>query len=89
MIEVVGNYDSANKSWDALTPAQSEATAQAIYVIGKAYGVRSSNVFPHESVSRKTPGEGGTVMQAAGDRLNQLYQQGPPPFDSYLSGNNR
>lgn len=85
-IEVVGNYNARTSAWDPLTPAQIEATAQAVHVIGQAYGVSSSSVFPHENVSRKTAGEGGTVISAIAVRLNQLNRQGPPPFDSYLPG---
>jgi RHS repeat-associated protein len=85
-IEVVGNYDSATKSWDPLTPAQVESTAQAINVIAKEYGVSLGNVFPHESVSRKTAGEGGVVMQATQDRLYQISSPFPPSVDSSLQG---
>lgn len=85
-IEVVGNYDPAAKSWDPLTPAQVESTAQAINVIAKEYGVSLSNVLPHEAVSWKTAGEGGTVLQATSDRLYQISSPFPPAVDSSLQG---
>lgn len=71
-IEVVGNFDAATKTWDPLTPSQVEATAQAIHVIGQAYGVGRSGVVPHEDVSRKTAGEGGVVIDAVKSRLDEL-----------------
>ena len=86
-IEVVGRYNGLTETWDPLTPAQIEATAQAVHVIGEAYGLRTS-VFAHENVSRKTEGEGGVVMKAIGDRLNQIRIRSamPPPLDSSIRG---
>jgi RHS repeat-associated protein len=71
-IEVVGNYNAETETWDPLTPEQVEATAQAIQVISAAYGVSPDNVKPHEQVSRKTAGEGQTVINAVQPRLRQI-----------------
>lgn len=71
-IEVVGNYDRTTGTWDPLTPAQIESVAQAVITISDAYGINQGNVFSHEGVSRKTAGEGQTVIDAISDRVTEI-----------------
>ncbi len=53
------------------------------------YNLTQDNIFPHENVSRKTAGEGGTVLNAVQDRVNQLNPPVtlPPAIDPSILGN--
>lgn len=96
-IEVVGNYNSETKTWDPLTDEQIENTAQALVSILIEYDLTIDDVYPHEDVSWKTPGEGEVVEDAISNRVNDLYptakaikdnenRTNPAPVDSSLEG---
>lgn len=54
------------------------------------YGISIENVVPHENASYKTPGEGGTVLEAISQRLGDLlFGSSPTPMDSSIEGLNR
>ncbi|MBK6730823.1 MAG: N-acetylmuramoyl-L-alanine amidase [Bacteroidetes bacterium] len=74
-IEVVGNYNAETKTWDPLTEEQVENTAQAVNAILQEYDLTLENVYPHEDVSWKTPGEGQVVQDAIWGRVEELYGQ--------------
>jgi hypothetical protein len=84
-VEVVGNYNANTKTWDPLTPEQVENTAQAVNTIMQANNLKLEDMYPHEDVSWKTPGEGKTVIDAMQKRLTELYNESkkaaPPTKD--------
>ena len=71
-IEVVGMYDSKSKTWECLTPEQIESTSQTLAAILIEYNLSIMDIYPHEDVSAKTAGEGGTVQEAVMERTKEL-----------------
>ena len=61
-IEVVGNYKGGQ--WEPLTARQAEATSILVTQLKNHYNIGLNNIYPHEKVQRKTPGEGQTVYDA-------------------------
>jgi len=78
-IEVVGLYlgenVDGNAQWESLTEEQIQSTSEALATILVEYGLEIGDVFPHEDVSRKTEGEGGTVLSAIFGSLYQHYTE--------------
>jgi RHS repeat-associated protein len=62
--------------WESLTGEQIISTAHAVFAIMEEYGFSMNDLFPHEDVSKKTEGEGRTVLNAIRDLVNAL--QNPP-----------
>jgi len=84
-IEVVGLHTGkpGEDKWEPLTPEQIEATAQVLVAILTEYDLTFEQVFPHENVSWKTPGEGTTVYNSIQKRVQELMTpkpQEPPPL---------
>jgi len=73
-IEVVGRaldkdgnltFDASKvKSWDPVSSEQINKLKELIPVLQKEYNLIENNVYPHENVSKKTAGEGQTVLDA-------------------------
>ncbi len=61
-IEVVGNY--IDNKWESLTNKQTEAVTLLVAQIKGEYNINNKDIYPHEKVQRKTPGEGKTVLDA-------------------------
>jgi len=61
-IEVVGNYSDGK--WEPLTAEQISATSMLVQQLQSHYNIHSNKVYPHETVQRKTAGEGQTVLDA-------------------------
>ncbi len=74
-IEVVGNYNAETKEWDPLSENQVENTAQIVNTILQEYNLTLADVYPHEKVSWKTPGEGQVVQDAIWERVKELFGQ--------------
>lgn len=83
-IEVVAMYDAVLSQWDPPTPDQSKSILHLVRILKKSYGLQDADVYEHDRISRKTPGEGAGLYD--GDTQN-LY--GPPPVDSSLPGRDR
>ena len=62
-IEVVGRYNEATKTWDAPTPEQQASIAKLVGVLQTTYGLENNDVYQHDKISYKTPGEGGGLWQ--------------------------
>ncbi|QTY28394.1 N-acetylmuramoyl-L-alanine amidase [Flavobacterium sp. CS20] len=58
--------------WESLTGEQIESTAQSVNAIMGEYDLGIDDIFPHEDVSRKVDGEGGTVLNAIKARMKNL-----------------
>jgi RHS repeat-associated protein len=73
-IEVVGLHTGApgEDSWESLSNEQIESTAQVVAVLMDNYNLTWGDVFAHEDVSRKTPGEGSNVQNAIQSRVQEL-----------------
>ena len=82
------NFDGKVAKWDNLTSKQIESTANAVYTIMQEYNLSLSDVYNHENVSFKQPKEGGAVMNAIKNRVNELLNPPKPipPVDSSLKG---
>lgn len=63
-IEVVGDYDYGTEKWDPLTEEQIMSVSNLVNTLYKMYGLSYSDVYGHEELSAKTPGEGTVVKEA-------------------------
>ncbi len=61
-IEVIGNYNKATKEWEPLTVFQAVSVSILVDQLSKHYDIHRNQVYPHETVQRKTTGEGQTVL---------------------------
>ncbi|MDH5833413.1 N-acetylmuramoyl-L-alanine amidase [Luteimonas kalidii] len=57
-IEVVGRYRPATQTWDAPTPEQAAAITRLMGVLQRNFALNDQDVYEHDVISRKTPGEG-------------------------------
>lgn len=58
-IEVVGRYNYTTETWEAPTPEQRAAIRQLVGTLQNNFGLNDHDVYQHDVISRKTPGEGG------------------------------
>ncbi|KGM53375.1 hypothetical protein N800_06400 [Lysobacter daejeonensis GH1-9] len=61
-IETVADHDG--KSWEAPTPAQARAIQSIIQIIKREYGLDNADIYEHDRISYKTPGEGAGLFDA-------------------------
>jgi len=66
-IEVVGRYDPATQTWDAPTPGQAAAIQHLIGSLQRNFGLTNEDVYQHDVISRKTPGEGAGLYDTSAD----------------------
>ena len=64
--------------WESLTKEQVTSTAYAVAAIMKEFGIDMNDLLPHEDVSRKTEGEGRTVLNAISDLVRAIIDPQPP-----------
>lgn len=57
-IEVVGRYDAATNTWDPPTAAQAASIRKLVGILQDNFGLTDHDVYQHDLISRKTPGEG-------------------------------
>jgi hypothetical protein len=57
-IEVVGRYNAATQTWDPPTAAQTASIQQLVGTLQNNFGLTDHDVYQHDVISRKTPGEG-------------------------------
>lgn len=57
-IEVVGRYHPATETWDAPTSEQAAAIKHLMEALQRNFGLTDRDVYQHDAISRKTPGEG-------------------------------
>lgn len=75
-IEVVGTYSYDTKQWDAATEAQKKSMALLVGILKKEYSLTDADVYEHDKISRKTPGEGAGIY----DGDSSMPAEFPPPF---------
>lgn len=63
-IEVVGRYNAATSTWDSPTAAQAESIRRLVDTLQKNFGLTNHDVYQHDVISRKTPGEGAGLYPA-------------------------
>jgi RHS repeat-associated protein len=63
-IEHEGNYDEETKTWEPVTPEMTKASAWLVNSLMMTYDLSQSNIYSHDVIQDKTPGE-GTVVQKA------------------------
>ncbi|WP_407352149.1 N-acetylmuramoyl-L-alanine amidase [Luteimonas sp. R10] len=80
-IEVVAMYHESTESWDAPTPEQTSSISTLIGLLKRFYGFGDKDVYAHDTISRKTSGEGQGLY--AGDdgapQLRMPWQRGTHP----------
>lgn len=64
-IEVVGRYNEATKTWDAPTPEQRASIQRLVGTLQQNFGLDDNDVYQHDRISRKTPGEGAGLYTPA------------------------
>lgn len=64
-IEVVGRYDAATKTWDPPTAAQTASIRKLVGTLQDNFGLTDHDVYQHDHISRKTPGEGAGLYVPA------------------------
>ncbi|WP_305806529.1 peptidoglycan recognition family protein [Stenotrophomonas sp. YIM B06876] len=64
-IEVVGRYDPSTRTWDAPTAEQSASIRQLVGILQHNFGLNDHDVYEHDAISRKTPGEGAGLYAPA------------------------
>jgi hypothetical protein len=57
-IEVAGRYNAATQAWDPPTAAQAASIRQLVGTLQNNFGLTDHDVYQHDVISRKTPGEG-------------------------------
>ena len=57
-IEVVGAFDKKTGQYSPPTDAQIKATGGLVNALRAKYGIGEKDVYPHEQISHKSPGEG-------------------------------
>lgn len=69
-IEVVARYHPATETWDAPTPEQRMAIGRLMESLQRNFGLTHEDIYEHDAISRKTPGEGAGLYQPAGHGLD-------------------
>lgn len=64
-IEVVGRYNAATRTWDAPTPEQRASINRLVGSLQTNFGLNDNDVYQHDVISRKTPGEGAGLYAPA------------------------
>jgi hypothetical protein len=64
-IEVVGRYNAATNTWDPPTAAQSASIQRLVGTLQNNFGLNDHDVYQHDVISRKTPGEGAGLYTPA------------------------
>lgn len=80
-IEVVGRYHPATKRWDDPTPDQTAAINRLMESLQRNFGLSNEDVYEHDAISRKTPGEGaGLYVPAASGMVLDPADAGRVPI---------
>ncbi len=66
-IEVVAMYHPTTKVWDTPTSEQSSSIRNLIEILKRSYALTDSDIYPHDTISRKTEGEGQGLYSGASD----------------------
>lgn len=64
-IEVVGRYNAATRTWDPPTEAQRASIQRLVGTLQNNFGLTDHDVYEHDIISRKTPGEGAGLYAPA------------------------
>ena len=64
-IEVVGRYNAGTQTWDAPTPEQTASIRSLVGSLQTNFGLNDNDVYQHDVISRKTPGEGAGLYTPA------------------------
>ncbi|SHN46173.1 N-acetylmuramoyl-L-alanine amidase [Chitinophaga sp. CF418] len=63
-IEVVGAFNDETEEWEPVTPEQIISTAWLTNNLLNRYGLGFDDIYSHDQISKKEPGEGTIVRQA-------------------------
>lgn len=85
-IEVVGRYRPATETWDDPTPEQVVSIRLLMESLQRNFGLTDKDVYQHDAISRKTPGEGAGLYAPAANGLvpsgtaaERMPNAGPQP----------
>src|SRR5690606_24266595 len=62
-----GPNDAGTPEWEAPTPEQAESIADIVGILQDAYSLADADVYEHDVISYKTPGEGAGLWSAGQD----------------------
>lgn len=80
-IETVAKFDRNTKQWEAPTAEQSVSIAKLIGILKEEYGLSDADIYEHDRISYKEPGEGAGLYDrdAGGDDADSVPARFPPP----------
>ena len=64
-IEIVARYVPATRTWEAPTPEQTTSIQRLLGILQRNFGLTDHDVYQHDVISRKTPGEGADLYAPA------------------------
>lgn len=82
-IETVAKFDQATEQWEAPTTEQSAAITRLIAILKKEYGLSDADIYEHDRISYKQPGEGAGLYDGdvgGGDTGSVPPRIHPPIF---------
>lgn len=84
-IETVAKYMEATKTtaaaWEAPTAEQSASISRIVGILKKNYGISETDIYEHDKISYKTPGEGAGLYGGDDEpvRSSIVPPRFPPP----------
>lgn len=81
-IETVAKFDRSKKEWEAPTVEQSVAISRLIGILKEEYGLSDADIYEHDRVSYKEPGEGAGLYDRGdgGSDIGSVPARFPPPL---------
>lgn len=77
-IETVAKFNATTQVWDPATSGQLAAIAKLVGILKDEYGISDADIYEHDKISYKEPGEGAGLFD--GDDDGGLPSRFPPPF---------
>lgn len=77
-IETVAKFDQDAKMWEAPTPQQAAAISKLMGILKDEYGISDADIYEHDKVSYKQPGEGAGLYDGFDDSDRSVPPRFPP-----------
>ncbi len=78
-IETISKYDRTNKMWSNVSSRQKKSIYQLVEFLKKEFGLKSSDVYEHPTISKKTEGEGAHLLDGTQGELI-FHEKDPDPI---------
>ena len=79
-IETVALFDRTSKQWERPTEDQSRSIARLIAILKNEYGLSDADIYEHDAISYKEPGEGAGLYDGGGATDGMPVRFSPPFF---------